>query len=128
MWQSRALAAAEGKLQRVMLVALAKEYGAVLPILLRVTFPGFVDIPRPFLCGYATIMRSGRVACDVTASDGTIYRAAIYRTKDEFVGEMRKLADKLKLNDADRTEMFAVLQKWIVADLRVGPNGERLAS
>lgn len=128
MWQSRALAAATGKLRAVVLVVLTKEYAAAMPILLRVTFPGFSDITRPFLSGYATIVQSGRLVCDMTGKDGVQRRTSIYRTKDEFVSDMRKLADELKLNDKDRTEMFTVLGRWVVADMRVGPHGERLAS
>jgi hypothetical protein len=128
MWQSRALVAAEGKLGRVLLVVFAKEYAAALPILLRVSIPGFEDIKAPFLSGYASIMPTGRLVCDMTCTDGSIRKTEIYRSNDEFVGEMRRLADRLKLSDEDRDEMFMVLRKWVTADLRIDHEGKRLAS
>jgi len=127
-WQSRALAAAEGKLACVLLVALSFEYAGAMPVLLRVTFPGFTDIVRPFLSGYATIVPSGKVACNMVDKDGVIKVVAVYASKDQFVGEMRRLADKLKFTDSEREEFFGVLSRWIVKDMRVGPHGERLAS
>ena len=128
MWQSRALAASEGKMQRVLMVVLAYEYAAAMPVLLAATFPGFTDIERPFLSSYATIVPSGKVVCQMVDRDGSKKTVAIYDSKDKYVADMRALADKLKLSDKDRAEMFGVLQRWIVADMRVGPNGERLAS
>jgi hypothetical protein len=128
MWQARALREATGKLQRVLLVVFAKEYAAVLPVLLKVAIPGFKDIQRPFLSGYATILQSGRLVCDMTCADGEIHKTEIYRTVDDFIGEVRRFADRLKLGDRDREEMFALLQKWVAADLRIDHMGRKLAS
>lgn len=127
MWQSRALTMATGKLRAVLTVVLAKEYAAAFPILWRVTF-GQQDVPRPFISGYATVVESGRLVADVTGDDGKQVPTAIYRRKEDFTSAMRLLADILKLTDKDRAEMFSVLQRWVVADKRVGPHGERLAS
>jgi hypothetical protein len=33
----------------------------------------------------------------------------------------RRLADRLKLNDADRIELFKCVQRWVVADRRLDP-------
>lgn len=128
MWQSRALAASDGKMQRVLMVVLAYEYAAAMPILLRATFPGFTDIERPFLSSYATIAPSGEIVCGMVHRDGSKKNVTVYDSKDKYVADMRALADKLKLSDEERTEMFTVLQRWIVKDMRIGPNGERLAS
>lgn len=127
MWQVRALREAKDKISRVLLVVFAKEYAAALPILLRVAIPGFEDIQAPFLSGYASIMPSGRLVCDMTCSDGLIRKTEIYHTTDEFNSDMRRLADKLKLSDEDRDEMFMLLRKWIVSDLRIDQHG-KLAS
>ena len=80
------------------------------------------------ILSYATIMRSGCVACDLVDRDGIIKRETIYDSVDEFIGEVRRLADSLKLNDKDREEMFVNLQKWVVADHRINHEGRRLAS
>ena len=128
MWQSRALAASEGKMQRVLMVVLAYEYAAAMPVLLAATFPGFTDIERPFLSSYATIMPNGKVVCEMVDKDGSKKTVAIYDNKDKYVYDMRQLADKLKLSDDERAEMFGALSRWIVKDMRIGPHGERLAS
>lgn len=128
MWQSRALAAAAGKLRKVVIVALAKEYPGALETLLRVTFPGFADIDRPFFCGYASVDPAGRIVCEMIDRDGFKRKAIVYPSEEPFIYAMRKLADGLKLNDRDRIEMFAVLQKWVASDRRIGPLGQRLAS
>lgn len=126
MWQARALLAAKDKIQRVLLVAIAKEYPAAFRTLLRAI--GIADINRPFLCSYATIVPSGRIVCDMIEKDGSKRTVAIYKNENEFIYEMRKLADELKLNDADRIEMFTVLQKWVTKDQRVNVFGDKLAS
>jgi hypothetical protein len=128
MWQSRALAASEGKMRRVLTVVLSYEYAAAMPILLAATFPGFTDIARPFLSSYATIVPSGKVVAEMVDRDGSKKTIAVYDSGDKYVADMRALADKLKLSDEERTEMFKVLQRWIVKDMRIGPYGERLAS
>lgn len=132
MWQSRALVHADdGKLQRVVLIALAKEYPADLLPLLRATF-GTEEIGKPFYSGYASVLASGHLVCmqhDVDKNK-LVWKGVVkvYDSEPKFISEMRKLADKLKLDDADRTDMFCVLQKWVAADHRIGVNGQRLAS
>jgi hypothetical protein len=36
--------------------------------------------------------------------------------------DFRRLADRLKLSDADRIEMFKCVQRWVVADRRLDPS------
>jgi hypothetical protein len=128
MWQSRLLVASHDKMRKVVIVALAKEYPGAFVTLMKVTFPGFVDFDRPFFSSYASIALSGRIVCDMIDKDGSKRKIAVYRNEDEFIYEMRTLADRLKLSDKDRIEMFTVLQKWVVSDQRVGILGNRLAS
>lgn len=128
MWQSKALRASTGKLRKVVIVALAKEYPAALVVLMKVTFPNFIDLARPMFISYATIAPSGRIICDMIDRDGSKRKVAVYRSEHIFIYEMRKLADEMKLDDKDRVEMFAVLQKWVTRDQRVGIFGEKLAS
>ena len=131
MWQSRVLREADGKLQRVLLIALAKEYPGDLLRLLRATF-GTEEIGKPFYSGYATITASGHIVCmqhDVD-SNYLVWKGIVkvYDSEEQFLKQARRLADSLKLSDVDRINMFIVLQKWVAADQRVGVNGERLAS
>ena len=35
--------------------------------------------------------------------------------------DFRRLADKIKLSDADRVELFAAVKNWVVADRRLDP-------
>lgn len=136
-WQLRCLVATkklQPKLHRVLLQTFFEEYPAVTPntwdTLLRVLFrdAGVESLGRPLLVGRARVEQSGRVTTEIVDSYGRRCRAALYRTKDDFIGDLRRLADRLKLSDLDRTEMFAAMGKWITADLRIGVHGERLAS
>ena len=123
MWQARVLAGSKGKLHHVVLVALAKAYPSALQTLLRAL--GAVDISRPFFCGYASIAPSGRLICDMIDTDGSKRKVAVYRDENEFIYEMRKLADELKLVDSDRTAFFEVLQKWVTRDERINVHGDK---
>jgi hypothetical protein len=117
MWQSKALRHSTGKLRKVIIVALAKEYPAALETLMQVTFPGFVDFDRPFFTSYAHIDEGGNIVCDMIERDGSKVVAQI-GTEQSFIMAVRKLADQLKLCDRDREEMFVVLQKWVASDKR----------
>lgn len=131
MWQCRALKEADGKLQRVMLIALTKEYPTDLLRLLQVAF-GTIEIPDKFYSGYARITPSGHLVCmwHEKDSSGLWWKGfvKVFDSDEKFTGEMRRLADKMKLDDADRVEMFRVLRKWVTKDERVGVEGQRLAS
>ena len=133
MWQIRALAYAKdhGKIFRVLMRCFINEYIAVTQStwqsLLRIAIPGYDDLQRPLLLGNARVEMSGRVTSEVINEGGVVVRMALYESKDKFLWEFRKMADKLKLNDVDRVAMFAVLGKWISEDLRVGVEGERVA-
>jgi len=128
MWQSRALSAASGKLRKVLIVAFAKEYPGVLVTLMKVTFPGFADFDLPIFLSYAHIALDGSIICQWMNKAKIKRPVRVYDSEDAFIYEMRKLADRLKLDDCDRIEMFTVLQKWVASDRRVGVLGQRLAS
>lgn len=123
MWQARALLGSKDKIQRVLLVAIAKEYPEAFKTMLRAI--GIRDINRPFLCSYAWIVPSGHIVCEMIDDVGRKRKIAVYDNENAFIYDMRKLADDLKLDDKDRTEMFTVLQKWVTRDERVNVFGEK---
>lgn len=128
-WQARALAETKGRLAAVVLGVLFHNFAEVMPILLRVVFPGFRDIKRPFLSGGATVLANGMVACGLVSSGSDAPRQMIiYEREACIVKDFRDLADRLKLNDADRVEMMGAIKKWVVADHCIDHLGRRLAS
>lgn len=127
-WQGRALAQTRGKLAAVVLVVLFFEYGEAMKVLLRAAFPGFRDISRPFFCGGATIVKTGRIVCNMIGRDGFPVRSMlVFDSEEDMVGQFRALADRLKLTDAERVDMTELLKKWVVADLRINHLGQKVA-
>jgi len=124
-WQARVLAESDGKTRAVVLIVLFHAYTKVIRTLLRVVFPAMRDIPTPFLSSGATILLNGKVACDLTYAGGIRVPKVIYESTDDLNRDMRILADRLKLADAERIEFTAAIQKWVVADQRVDHLGLR---
>lgn len=128
MWQSRVLAGTDG-LERAILVRMfVKAYKDAIKILLAVTFPGFRDLGLPQIVGHANVAPSGRIVADVLQKNRRVRTHILYESQDAMRAAFGRLADKLKLNDFDRVELFAMLQGWVAADLRIDPHGRRLAS
>lgn len=122
-WQGRVLAHAEGKMGAVALSVIAENYDDVLLPLLQAVFPGFRGVPLPAFCSAAKVAKTGHVCADLITKHGErIQMFAIFRSTKQMEGQFRRLADRLKLTDADRTEMFAAVKKWVVADYRLDPN------
>lgn len=123
-WQVRALIAAKDRYVGLSLLSvLAHNYDEAMHVLMRVAFPGFQSITAPFLCTCGKVDKTGAVVADVVNPDGTITRDFdVYPNELYLRDDFRKLADKLKLNDTDRTEMFKCVQRWVVADRRLDPN------
>lgn len=124
-WQARLLAAADGKEFAVALCVIALEWPTALPTLLRATFPGFRDIVRPFLTGYATTQIDGSIYCAMIDRDYSWGYQKLYDSQAEMTAEFRAIADKLKLADKDREKMFDLLKKWVTSDRRVDEYGRR---
>jgi hypothetical protein len=124
-WQARALAETVGMTRAVVLVVLAEAYSSVIMTLLRVVFPGFKDITRPFFSGGATIILNGKVVCEMTGKSGLKQKVVVFDSTDHMNREMRSIADRLKFTDAERLEFTAAIQRWVVADLRVDHLGHR---
>lgn len=122
-WQVRALIEAKNKKVGVTLLSvLAHTYDEAMFVIMRVAFPGFTSISPPFLCTAGKIAKTGHVVADAVMPDGTISKnIALYRNSRELRDAFRHLADKLKLDDEDRLEMFSALRRWIVCDFRLDP-------
>lgn len=128
MWQSRMLVACDG-LERAILVRMfIKAYKDAIKILLAATFPGFRDLGLPQIIGHAKIAPSGRVIAEVLEKNRSIRTHILFETQEQMRARFAHIADRIKLNDFDRIELFTMLQGFVVADLRVDHRGERLAS
>ena len=122
-WQVKALIATQrDPIGATLLSALAHSYDDAMPVLLRVAFPGFKSIQPPFLVTAGRIAKTGAVVANMAMSDGTIIKDyVLWQTERSLRDAFRRLADRLKFNDKDRTEMFKCVQRWVVADRRLDP-------
>jgi len=121
-WQARVLAAVGGHMGAVVTSVLAHNFDEAMPTLLRLVFPGFTSIAAPFYCTAAKIAKSGHIVADAVTRDGRIVKdAKVFENELQMRDAFRKLADHLKLNDADRIELFKCVQRWVVADRRLDP-------
>lgn len=121
-WQARALAEAKGQTGMVLLSVLSHSYDDALVVLLPLVFPGFVEPSLPVLASCAKVDKTGAVVADVIDKKHVVKKGAvIYRTEAALQDDFRRLADRLKLNDDDRIELFKCVQRWVVADCRLDP-------
>ena len=121
-WQGRVLAQAAGKTRAVLMSAVAHCFEGAAPVLFSVVWAGFQGVRAPFYCSAGRIMESGQVAADLVTKNGSlIKRAEVFKNEKEMETEFRRLADLVKLNDAERVEMFKMLRAWIVCDHRLDP-------
>jgi hypothetical protein len=126
-WQARVLLAAQAKTDGVIgavaLSVLAHNYDDAMMPLLQVLFPGFESITPPFLCSAGKVDKSGAVVADMVERAGKIVKNyRLYRDEIALRDDFRRLADELKLADADRVELFGAVKRWVVADRRLDPN------
>lgn len=128
MWQSRVLTSSEGVQRAIITRMFIHAYKDAVKTLFRATFPGFRDLTLPQIVGLARVEPSGRVTADVWEKTGRRCFKILYDSQDAMRADFGRLADKIKLNDFDRIELFQMLQGFVVADMRVDPYGKRLAS
>ena len=122
-WQARGLVAAQGKTYEVLLSVLAHNYDDAMPVLLEVVYPGFRSITAPFLCTAGRVDKTGAVVANRVGKTGAIHKDfVLYRNEVALRDDFRRLADRLKLADHERREMFVCVQRWVVADRRLDPN------
>ena len=132
-WQARCLRASTGKFASVMLTIFFWEYFEQAQYLMWSVYGRNKDLTFPFHTGGATIVNNGNVVCDLNCGRvGERFKVRrnvkVFDTEGELIREFRNLADKLKLDDADRIAMTDTVRKWIVADHRINHMGQQVAS
>jgi hypothetical protein len=121
-WQARVLAECGGHMGAVVLSVLAHNFDDAMPVLLRIVYPDFTSIAAPFYCSAGKVDKAGRVVADVVTTDGRVVKdAKVFDNEMQMRDAFRRLADRLKLSDPDRIEMFKCVQRWVVADRRLDP-------
>lgn len=121
-WQARTLTAATGKSAAVLLSVLAHNYDDQMLVLLQVCFPGFTSITAPFLSSAGRVMKNGAVVADRVSATGKVEKKfVLYKNEIALRDDFRRLADRLRLSDQDREQLFIAVKKWVVADYRLDP-------
>jgi hypothetical protein len=121
-WQAKVLLGTGGKLNVVLMSVLAHNYDDAMLPLLQTIYPGFVSIAAPFYCTAAKVSKAGRIVADLDHGDGLVTKnVEVFMSEAVMEHEFRWLADRLKLSDADRVELFAAVTRWVVADRRLDP-------
>lgn len=124
-WQARALAEAKGQTEMVLISVIEHRYGelvlmALLELVGRLCGPG--DPPLPCLASIGKIAKTGAVAGTVIDKAHRVIKdAVIYPSEIALRDDFRRLADRLKLSDIDRVELFKCVQRWCPADSRLDP-------
>lgn len=125
-WQVRVLQASSGQLAAVLCSILAHNFPDDFELFLRGAY-GTSLLAKPFYCSAGKIMRNGMIVADVMSRGSKLWKQPVFKDTEQMQATLRKVADILKLDDPDRIALFDCARKWIVADWRVGPNGENLS-
>ncbi|WP_316176252.1 hypothetical protein [Bradyrhizobium sp. SZCCHNRI1073] len=126
-WQGRALRYARNnpQLRTCLLSVFADNYDETLPFLLHAV-TGTMSVQTPFYCTNPKINKRGHIVADLLGSDGFRYRdAAIFLSTAQMEATFRRLADRLKLSDDDRLDLFICARHWVKADQRLDPTMDR---
>lgn len=127
-WQGRMLRYVrhQQQLGPVVLSLLADNFDDAMPFLLRAVFPQAYGVQAPFYCSNPKIDRAGRIVADMIERDGTKTKNKIvFVSERQMEAVFRVLADRLKLNDVDRCDLFACVRHWVKADMRLDPAFDR---
>ncbi len=132
-WQVRCLREAKGQLASVMLAVFYFNYMEQAQYLMWSAYGRANDLRFPFYTGGATVVNSGQVVCDMNIGRiGERFKVRrnvkVFDTEGELIRVFRTIADKLKLDDADRVAMTETLRNWVVCDMRINHMGQRIAS
>jgi hypothetical protein len=121
-WRGRVLDGAKGATQDVVLSIMAHNYAGAILTLCQVVWPGFIGLESGFVSA-GKIDKSGRVVADYGNKNGTITKdMVVYRSDIAYRDAMRRLADRVKLDDQERLEFFTCVKRWLVADRRLDPS------
>jgi len=124
-WQGRALKAGKRHpLGSVVLSMIAHTWETEHVLcLLKAVFPEFTAIKAPFLCSAGSIDKAGRIYATAVMADGqTRGNVVLFSSEIDMRDQFRKFADRIRLTDKEREQMFICLRKWVVADFRLDPN------
>ncbi len=122
-WQGRALGGVQGPFRAVVMSVLAHTLEEAFVTLCAVVFPDFDgSLTPPYLCSAAKVAKTGAIVADVVDRDGAIHKDEVIFDSELHMRDMfRRLADRMKLSDSDRVELFKYAQRWVVADRRLDP-------
>jgi len=126
MWEAQVLLAAKDRLGHVAMSVVSRYWGdetTRLRALFELVWPGFSNITTPFVASGGRIMRDGTICADVITNDGHRMEGnyVLYESLSDLESDFRRLADRIKLSDADRIDLFAAVQNWISVDYRQNP-------
>jgi len=122
-WQARVLLGTTGPARMVVMSMLAHTYDEAVFMLCAAVFPDFDGSLRPpFLTTAAKVDKAGCIVADMVDATGVIHKdTVLFPDEISLRDAFRKLADRLKLSDTDRIELFKCAQAWVVADRRLDP-------
>lgn len=122
-WQVRALRAANGNTAMALESILTHTYEHAFLIMLEAAFPWRFEPGLPCIASNVKVDKTGAIVGDVIGKDHHVTKdEVIYRSEISMQNDFRCLADRLKLSDTDRVEMFKCVQRWVVADRRLDPS------
>jgi len=104
----------------VLMSALCHSYEDAAPLLYQLIF-GSIKVKAPYLESCGRIAKNGAITAKVRDRSGLSLEKVIYPNEIALRDDFRRLADELKLNDADRVERFGAVKRWMVADRRLDP-------
>jgi hypothetical protein len=121
-WQAKVLLGTSDHMHMCVLSVIAHNFDDAMMTLLTAVY-GSPWIQGPFLCTAARILKSGQIVADVITPDGRILKwVRLFPGERAMERDFRMLADRLKLDDADRRGLFACVRRWVVCDYRIDPN------
>lgn len=126
MWQAKVLVGTTGLERAILIRMFVKAYRDDIKPLLRAI--GIAGLKPPQIFSHAKIAPSGKVIADVLEKNGGVRTHILYDSQARMRADFGRLADRLKLDDISRVELFDMLQRFVVADLRIDAHGRRLAS